>query len=196
DLLSSAPAGRVRTHKMAREMRMQALHGMFQGLVVLATFPLLAGSAVAAGVAQHVVVLVWDGMRPDFVSEQTTPTLFKLSQEGVWFKNHHSVYIPSTEVNGTALATGAYPGVSGLIANHEFRPQIDRYRIVATESVEAIRKSDAATGNHYLACPTLAELLHERGLTTVIAGAKPVAVLHDRAERPTDSPNIMLYKGN
>src|SRR4029077_2995496 len=27
---------------------------------------------------RHVVVVVWDGMRPDFVSEETTPTLWKL----------------------------------------------------------------------------------------------------------------------
>ena len=32
--------------------------------------------ALAAGKASHVVLVVWDGMRPDFVSEATTPTLF------------------------------------------------------------------------------------------------------------------------
>ena len=32
---------------------------------------------------RHVVVIVWDGMRPDFVSEQNTPALWKLARSGV-----------------------------------------------------------------------------------------------------------------
>src|SRR5258708_39778414 len=55
---------------------------------------------------RHVVIVVWDGMRPDFVSEQNTPTLWKLAQSGVIFQNHHSVYPSATIVNGTALVTG------------------------------------------------------------------------------------------
>jgi predicted AlkP superfamily pyrophosphatase or phosphodiesterase len=34
---------------------------------------------------RHVVVIVWDGMRPDFVSEENTPGLWKLAHEGVIF---------------------------------------------------------------------------------------------------------------
>src|SRR6266702_7213186 len=41
---------------------------------------------------EHVVIVVWDGMRPDFVSEQTTPALWKLAHRGVTFRNHHSVF--------------------------------------------------------------------------------------------------------
>ena len=42
--------------------------------------------------------VVWDGMRPDFVSAQYTPQLYDLAQRGTFFKNHHSIYITSTEV--------------------------------------------------------------------------------------------------
>jgi len=31
---------------------------------------------------RHVVVVVWDGMRPDFVSERNSPTLWKLARAG------------------------------------------------------------------------------------------------------------------
>src|SRR5262245_49197089 len=41
------------------------------------------------GVAEHVVVIVWDGMRPDFVRPQYTPTLARLAEEGVFFASHH-----------------------------------------------------------------------------------------------------------
>src|SRR5436190_10993632 len=93
-------------------------------LLSLFLFAAVCG-AHAAGVAKHVVVVVWDGMRPDFVSETNTPTLQALAAGGVFFQSNHCVYLSSTEVNGTALATGAYPQRSGLIANREFRPDID-----------------------------------------------------------------------
>ncbi len=64
-------------------------------------------------------------MRPDFVSAEGTPNLWKLAQRGVTFAHHHPVYLSSTEVNGTAIATGAYPSRSTVIANVDFRPRID-----------------------------------------------------------------------
>ena len=69
----------------------------------------LARAETAPGKARHVVVVVWDGMRPDFVSENHTPTLWKLAREGVTFRNHHAAYLSATLVNGTAIATGCYP---------------------------------------------------------------------------------------
>ena len=76
-------------------------------------------AVVAAVPDKHIVVVVWDGMRPDFVSEQNTPALWKLAQRGVIFRNHHSVYPSATIVNGTAINTGVYPDHSGVFANHE-----------------------------------------------------------------------------
>ena len=98
---------------------------------VLGAFILALGdptAASAAGRAEHVVVVVWDGMRPDFVSATNTPTLWKMAQEGVVFQNHHAVYPSATNINGTAIATGVYPQRSGLLGNREYRPEIDARR--------------------------------------------------------------------
>src|ERR1700730_16977255 len=62
-------------------------------------------AAVAAANTPHVVLVVWDGMRPDFVTEKYAPTLDKLAHNGVRFRNHHAVYPTATDVNGAALAT-------------------------------------------------------------------------------------------
>ncbi len=152
----------------------------------------------AAGQAEHVVVVVWDGMRPDFVSAQYTPQLYDLAQRGTFFKNHHSIYITSTEVNGTALATGVFPNRSGIIANSEYRPDIGWLGPNATEGVEMIRRGDLATGGNYIAVPTVAEIIQAAGHPTAIAGTKPVALLHDRAQRKTTGAakdSIVLYNG-
>jgi predicted AlkP superfamily pyrophosphatase or phosphodiesterase len=134
-------------------------------------------------------------MRPDFVTEENAPTLFKLAGEGVTFRNHHPVYISTTIVNGTALATGMYPGQSGIVGNSEYRPALSVSKHIATESLSAVRKGDALTGNHYLAFPTVAETLHGQGLRTAIAGAKTVGLLHDRFARADDSQGIVLFAG-
>jgi arylsulfatase A-like enzyme len=147
------------------------------------------------GIASHVVVVIWDGMRPDFVSDRNCPTLFRLGRTGVFSKNHHPVYISTTEVNGTALATGMYPQESGIIGNSEFRPAINARQRVRTEALSTVRAGDKCANNHYLAFPTIEELLHLNGNRTVIAGAKPVVLLHDRAEREKNSASVVLYAG-
>src|SRR5260370_1086892 len=93
----------------------------------------------STGPNKHVVVVVWDGMRPDFISGTNTPTLYDLVHRGVFFAHHHSAYITSTEVNGATLATGAYPERSGVIGNREFRPELDPLDAIGTDSLDAMR---------------------------------------------------------
>ncbi len=145
---------------------------------------------------QHVVMMVWDGLRPDSVSLQNTPNLFELAQSGVTFSRHHPVYPSSTEVNGVALATGSYPQSSGVIANKEFRPGIDPLKAIATEDLEAVRKGDAA--GTYLTAPTLAEIIQAAGHPTAIAGTKGVTLLSDRSEKRSSAAaqaSVTVFEG-
>ena len=163
-------------------------------LLLMLALVLATGTAVAAD--RHVVVVVWDGMRPDFVSESTTPHLWSLAQTGVFFVNHHPVYPSATEVNGTAIATGDYPAHSTVIGNRELRPGINPEQPVNVEKPAVIQRGDEVSGGHYLAVGTLAEFLHAHGLRTAIAGAKQVALLADRAPRPNDSlASPIVYEG-
>jgi predicted AlkP superfamily pyrophosphatase or phosphodiesterase len=129
---------------------------------------------------RHVVVVVWDGMRPDFVNEQTTPVLWKLARQGVTFRNHHSVYPSATMVNGTAMVTGVYPGKNGVIANYEYRPEIDRRRSIDVENPAVVSRGDELSGGKYISVPTITELVQRAGGRTAIASAKTVALLLDR----------------
>jgi len=156
------------------------------------------GIALAKGKAEHVVVVVWDGMRPDFITPQYCPNLYALATNGVFFKNHHCAYVSSTEVNGTALATGVHPGRSRVIANTEYRPEISVTGSFATEGLDAIRRGDLLTGGHYLGAETLAEILQDNGISTVIAGSKPVVMLHDRSNKKNsdaEKESVLLFEG-
>ena len=148
--------------------------------------------------AEHVILVVWDGMRPDYVAPQYCPNLYALASDGVFFKRHHPVYVSSTQVNGAALATGGNPGRNGILGNNEYDPEINYLSSYATEGIEAVRRGDAMTGGHYILTPTVAEVLHEAGIPTIIAGSKPVAQFHDRSRirtTPAQKQSVTLYEG-
>jgi len=165
-------------------------------LAVFQTGLVEAASAAAAPTGSHrVVLVVWDGMRPDFVSEKNTPTLWNLAYRGVTFAHHHSVYISATEVNGTAISTGSYPAHDGIVGNSEYRPGIDPLKPIHTEIAAAVRKGDELSNGKYLLVPTLAEIVRDAGRKAIVAGAKPIALLHDRAARNGESNGINLVAG-
>ena len=157
---------------------------------------LSAAAVVPAKPEHHVVVVVWDGMRPDFVTEQNTPTLWKLAREGITFRNHHAVYPSATMVNGTAIVTGVYPGKNGIIANHVYRPDIDPHHSIDVELPAVVKKGDEVSGGKYILVPTIAELVQHAGGRTVIASAKTVGLLLDRqADVGTAKNCVTLFAG-
>jgi arylsulfatase A-like enzyme len=168
---------------------------LLQMLFVVLGLALACRQAAAAGKATHVVLMVWDGMRSDFVTPETAPTLCQLARDGVTFLHHHPVYLSLTEVNGTALATGVYPGQSGVIGNRDFRPAIDPLKPHESDELEWERKGDQVLPQHFIAFPTVAEILHANGLRTAITGSKGVALMHDRALRPDGDPNATVFAG-
>src|SRR6187399_590598 len=122
-MYSSRRYGFVGRHEIGRRITL-AFGGIRLRALPLFAFALMAlaghvdGSkhrSSVPGKDRHVVVIVWDGMRPDFVTERNTPTLWKLSREGVTFRQHHSVYPTATDINGAAIATGVYPNRNGLL---------------------------------------------------------------------------------
>ena len=155
-----------------------------------------AAAVVPAKPERHVVVVVWDGMRPDFVTEQNTPTLWKLAREGITFRKHHAVYPSATMVNGTAIVTGVYPGKNGIIANHVYRPDIDPHHSIDVELPAVVKKGDEVSGGKYILVPTIAELVQHAGGRTVIASAKTVGLLLDRqADVGTAKNCVTLFAG-
>ena len=93
-------------------------------LLVFVAAPTRAQDSTAAhrGRGRIVVLMVWDGLRPDFVTQRDTPNLFRMAREGVRFDRHHAIFPTLTMVNATALATGAPPGVNGLEGNVFYVP--------------------------------------------------------------------------
>lgn len=152
-----------------------------------------------------VIVCVWDGLRPDSISEQVTPNLARLrDREGVNFSDHHSVYPTFTMMNAAALATGAYPSQHGFYGNTEYQPgpvgqnadgkAVDFSQPVFTEDHGVLQALDefyrARGGRGVFAVETLFEVAHKAGLRTAAIGKIGPVFLQD--VRPDETLSVVL----
>src|SRR6202158_3915652 len=70
--------------------------------------------------ARIFVLMVWDGLRPDFVTAERTPNLFAMENEGVRFARHHSIYPTITMVNAANIAIGTPPGSTTILGDQMY----------------------------------------------------------------------------
>lgn len=130
---------------------------------------------------KHLLIVV-DGLRPDYLRDDLMPALAALGRRGVVFSNHHAVYPTVTRVNASSISTGSYPEAHGLMGNTVFFPRVDSLRFLDTSDHEALAKIQGAEGQ-LLTAPTLGELLRQAGrrLLVVSSGSTGSALLNNHA---------------
>jgi arylsulfatase A-like enzyme len=111
-----------------------------------------------------VIVFVVDGLRPDGITIEDTPTLARLCDEGVRFADSHAVFPTVTRVNAATLATGTQPGTHGIVGNQLFVPAVEPRRAFDTGDYRNLRRLGETAGGRPVLTATLAERLHARGL--------------------------------
>ena len=128
---------------------------------------------------RFVIVFVVDGVRPDAITPELTPTLFRLRSEGVNFTNSHSVFPTVTRVNAAAIGTGMHPGSTGILGNQMFAAAVDPRRALDTGNHRRLLELDQATGGRLVLTETLGERLHAQGLSlaSVSSGSTGSALL-------------------
>jgi predicted AlkP superfamily pyrophosphatase or phosphodiesterase len=151
------------------------------GLTLAAFSLVLSGcSAVGASSApdgplqlpeRHTLLLVLDGLRPDYISPERMPRLASLREEGAWSEWHHAVFPTVTRVNAPSLVTGAAPGVHGLMENAIHVPAVSRDRVLNTGSATELMRAEAAWNGELLTAPDLAELLAEAGKRLMVTSS-------------------------
>jgi predicted AlkP superfamily pyrophosphatase or phosphodiesterase len=168
-------------------------------LIVLVAAPARAQDAAAThrGRGRIVVLMVWDGLRPDFVTARDTPNLFRLAREGVRFDKHHSIFPTLTMVNATALATGAPPGVNGLEGNNFYLPpsaETPKGQMVSAEGPKAILNLNGSNQfkGRLIGLDTIAqEVAREGGYVGVIGKQGPTSVFDNRVATIVDGKDIV-----
>jgi hypothetical protein len=162
----------------------------FPSLALLALASALAIAAATlpadAGRASLNIVLVLDGLRPDAITAEETPNLWRLRREGVDFINSHSVFPTVTRVNATAMATGTWPGHNGMVGNSIYVRAVDPHHAFSNDDHKILLRLDQVTGGGMVLTKSLGEILAERGkrLAAVSSGSTGSALLtNPRAPR-------------
>jgi arylsulfatase A-like enzyme len=131
---------------------------------------LCAALAGAQAPSHTQLVIVVDGLRPDYVTAEVMPRLYRIGQRGVVFRAHHSVFPTVTRVNGSSLVTGTYPDRHGLMGNVVYIPHADANKGLDTgarANLEAIERADG----RLLTAPTLSEMLAPLGKSLLAVGS-------------------------
>src|SRR5262245_5537134 len=141
-------------------------------VVAAATMAVLtAALPAAAGNATLNMVLVLDGLRPDSITAEETPNLWRLRQEGVAFLEGHSVFPTVTRANATAIATGTYPSRNGIFGNSLYVRAVDPNRAFVNDDHRALLRLDAVTNGGMVLTESLGEILAKRGKTLAVVSS-------------------------
>jgi arylsulfatase A-like enzyme len=142
--------------------------------VIIAVSIVLAGLAPMQSPprppAPSALVIVVDGLRPDYLTPDLMPRLVALGGRGIVFTAHHSVFPTVTRVNASSLVTGVYPESHGLLGNVVYVAKANATKGLDTgsrENLEAIARSDAPL----LTAPTLGEILPMTGKKLLAVGS-------------------------
>lgn len=153
-------------YRLAR--RTGAALGLLLGAGGLAT---AAAPVRRAAPRLQLLVVVFDGLRPDQVTPALTPRLHHLAVTGVRSWQHHALFPTVTRVNASALATGTGPGGHGILDNTIYLPAVDSARVLNTGEAPDMQRADSVLDGGLLTAPTVAARLTAAGLRLMVASA-------------------------
>jgi predicted AlkP superfamily pyrophosphatase or phosphodiesterase len=150
-------------------------------LIVALTFAFVpvTSSQQAGGKTRLVLVFVVDGLRPDSINAEDTPTIDRLRREGVSYVNSRCVFPSVTRVNTAAISTGTYPQRNGIVSNVMFHPGVYPNKPFNTGEWKDLLALAAASKGQMLFTRSLAQRLTERGIrfAAVSSGSTGNAIL-------------------
>ena len=157
------------------------------GLVLSVVLLVFVSGTGAAEPPPNVILFVPDGLRSAMVSMETAPALASLAREGVTFRNSHSVLPTMTMANAAALATGHYPGDTGVFANSFLVAfpvkSANGSRVPQIENDNVLGELNQHMGGSFIPQSTLLALARRAGYSTATIGKLGPVLLQDHTAR-------------
>ncbi|WP_342710039.1 alkaline phosphatase family protein [Bradyrhizobium sp. B124] len=116
----------------------------------------------------RIIIVNFDGLRPDLVGPATTPHLDRLKRNGVTLARQRTVYPSETRVALPSLVTGTPPGRHGMVGNKYLDRTAAPARYIDTADDRLIEAVDAASGGCLMAVSSLGEILAAHGRTLAV----------------------------
>jgi phosphonoacetate hydrolase len=139
--------------------------------------------------------MVWDGLRPDLVSPEVTPNLWRLAHEGVWFDRSHAVYPTLTRANSPAISTGCRPGRSGVPGNKVCVSTNGSLVQYSTGDAANLQRLAEADGRPIVLVDTLADRERRAGGSTVVVGSGSPGSAFLQDPRAAETGGVLICDG-
>lgn len=158
---------------------------------------LLAASLLAAAADRphNVILFIPDGLRALLVNGETAPTIAAIRDEGVNFRNPHSLFPTFTTPNASAMATGHYLGDTGAFSNTIYSgfpvPGAGDSLTPFLESDPVLGDVDEHYAGDYLDEVTLLQAARRAGLSTATIGKLGPALIFDHTERTGEATIVI-----
>lgn len=161
---------------------------------------LLLGSFSSSGQAAEgkprTLIVIFDGLRPDYITPELMPNVFQFRKNASYGLAHHSVFPTVTRVNASSYVTGSYPHRNGLMGNTVYFPEVDSVRGLNTGEAGVLMRINAAVGNRLLTAKSLGEILQQEGMDFMVfsSGSSGQAFIqnHEVAGGGVVNPGVIL----
>jgi predicted AlkP superfamily pyrophosphatase or phosphodiesterase len=118
-----------------------------------------------------ILLIVWDGLRPDMITRERTPFLHRMAGQGVFCQASHAAYPTSTRINSASLTTGCDPGRHGIADNGRYVPALDPKKPLDFADWRHLQGMADLENTRLLTAPTLGEILRANGRGMASAGS-------------------------
>lgn len=112
---------------------------------------------------KRVLVVVFDALKPGFVTPELMPALSAFAERGVRCTNSHSTFFTETRVNQSAVTSGCMAYQHGLVANRFVAPDVSPDRVLNTGDDIQLEPAFARAGGTLIGVPTLGQFLAKAG---------------------------------
>lgn len=138
------------------------------------------------------IITVFDALRRDMITPALAPNLRRFLDEGCDFPRSRSVFPSVTRVNATALACGAVPAATGVIANKFFDPNVFSDKLLHTGKYDDIHAAEAAYHGRFVETPSLGAILAERGMKVAVVSTGSAGTTHLLNPRAAELGQVTL----
>ena len=123
-------------------------------------------------------IFVFDALRRDMIDAVHMPHLRAFIDAGCDFPDSRCVFPSATRVNSAALACGAMPTATGVIANQFYDPNVYAGKLFHTGKHDDMQAAEQAYGGGFVTAPTLADVLAGQGLSVAVVSTGSPGTTH------------------
>ena len=138
------------------------------------------------------IIVIFDAMRRDMVTPRLAPNLRAFLDEGSDFPRSRCVFPSVTRVNVSALASGAVPAATGVVANKFFDPKVFRDRLLHTGEYDGVRQAEAAYNGRFVESTTLGDVLAGNGMQLAVVSTGSAGATHLLNPRAAQHGHVTL----